>query len=270
MAHTGADLLLVGVTFLGLALLAAAYLAFQSWGFWALVPLFVVMCFVICTNYQCTAHNFVHNEFFAARWMNDAFSVLNTLALGFSQTIFREHHLNHHKHNNAPLARDGSAGDLSSLRRYSGDEEEDEPFLKYILLSPLRADILSYARAAIRRKYKARLVAEAAALVLFWLFLLAVDWRFALMFYLPLVYLGHVMTYAEGYFEHHKTTPGDRMRNAVSCYGALYNWFWFNNGYHQEHHCYPAVHWTEIPEYREKMLSEDERRVVSYAHWVNF
>jgi fatty acid desaturase len=269
-AHSAQDIWLVGVSAIGVVLLALAYAITPHWPWTATLPLFVAMSFLICTNYQCVAHNFVHNEFFRAEWLNTAFSVFNTLALGFSETVFREHHINHHRFNNAPFARDGSLGDLSSLQRYSPKPGEDEPFLRYILLSPLRADVPAYIRSGVRRGFGGRIALEFAALGLLWAFFLATDWRFALGFYLPLAYFGHVLTYAEGYFEHHGTAPGDKMRNSVSSYGEFYNWIWFNNGYHQEHHCYPTAHWTKIPAYRDRMLPESERRVVPFAHWVNF
>jgi fatty acid desaturase len=269
-AHSRSDVWLVAVSALGLALLAFAYVVVPSWPWPATLALLIAMSFLVCTNYQCVAHNFVHNEFFSSRWLNVAFSVVNSLALGFSETVFREHHINHHRFNNAPFARDGSLGDLSSLQRYSPEPGKDEPFLRYILLSPLRADIPAYVRSGVRRGFGARLALEFAALALLWAFFLVTDWRFALGFYLPLAYVGHVLTYAEGYFEHHKTVLGDKMRNSVSSYGRFYNWLWFNNGYHQEHHCYPTAHWTEIPAYRDRMLPESERRVVPFAHWVNF
>lgn len=267
---SAADAWLVAVTAFGIALHVLALDVVPVWPVWADVLLFLFMCFVICTNYQCVAHNFVHNEFFAAPAANTAFSVTNTLALGFPQTIFHQHHLNHHRFNNAPFAKDGSLGDLSSLQRYSAEPGQDEPFLRYCLLSPLRADILTYARAGVRRRMGPRLALEIAALAALWIVLALHSWTYLLFFYVPLVYVGHVMTYAEGYFEHHKTMPGDKMRNAVSSYGRFYNVIWFNNGFHQEHHCYPQVHWTRIPDYRDRMLPDDDRRVVPFAHWTNF
>ena len=269
--HSPRDGLLVLLTCFGLALLALAYIVRDVAGWPGMMALASVMAFVICTNYQCVAHNFVHHEFFVSRTANTAFSILNTLALGFSQTVFREHHRNHHRYNNSPVARDGvSPGDLSSLSRFSDEAGRDESLVRYALLSPLRADIGHYAREAVRRGKGRRLAFEAGALTVLWLCMAFADWRSFVLFYVPMVYFGHVLTYAEGYFEHHRAVPGDRHRNAVSCYSRLYNIVWFNNGYHQEHHSYPAVHWTRIPAFRDRMLAEDERRVVPYAHWVNF
>ena len=75
-----------------------------------------------------------------------------------------------------------------------------------------------------------------------------------LMFLLPVWFLGQAAALAENYLEHHKAAPGDARTNSVSCYNPLYNFFWFNNGYHQEHHCKPAVHWTKVKDVRGEML----------------
>jgi hypothetical protein len=36
-------------------------------------------------------------------------------------------------------------------------------------------------------------------------------------------------------------------RHGVSHYGAVYNWLWFNDGYHAEHHRAMSTHWTALP-----------------------
>jgi fatty acid desaturase len=269
-AHSVRDLWLVMVSVLGTAALLVSGIGYPSIGPAGLILLFVAQAFLICTNYQCVAHNFTHNELFVSSTLNFLFSMQNSLALGFPQSIFKQHHLNHHRFNNRAFADDGvTVADMSSLYRYATDPADPEGFLRYSLLSPLRADILVYAGHAIRRGLLARLIAESALIILTMIAMLATDWRYLVFYYVPLIYVGHVLTYAEGYFEHNKAVPGDKMRNAASCYGRSYNMLWFNNGYHQEHHCYPQVHWTEIPAMREKMLPETERRVVKWMHGVN-
>jgi fatty acid desaturase len=268
-AHSPRDGNLVAVALAGVALLALSVLWWPTARPAALAVLWLAQVLLLCTNYQCVAHNFVHNEFFRAGGLNTAMSMLNSVALGFPQTVFREHHFNHHRFNNsAPTA--GVEGDLSSLYRYSSVAGQPEPFLRYVLLSPLRADVLRYARAAIANGRGRRLAADTAAVLAT---MATITWlapAYFVAYYVPLVYFGHVVTYAEGYFEHHRAVPGDRLRNAVSCYSGWYNFIWFNNGFHQEHHCFPGVHWTEIARLRDRMLPESERRVVPHTHWVNF
>src|SRR5262249_55001021 len=60
----------------------------------------LVAVFLMCTNFECIAHSFIHNPFFRSRKLNRAFSVFNSLPLGGPQTLYRLHHLHHHKYNN--------------------------------------------------------------------------------------------------------------------------------------------------------------------------
>ena len=94
--------------------------------------------------------------------------------------------------------------------------------------------------------------------------------RGLLLFYLPVWYFGNAAAQAENYLEHYGAIPGNRKTDSVSSYGRLYNLIWFNNGYHQEHHYRPQTHWTRVPEVRELLPPESERRVVRGAHWFNF
>lgn len=63
--------------------------------------------------------------------------------------------------------------------------------------------------------------------------------------YLPGFGLGMLLCQLQGYFEHNGQPvviePG------VSYYGAVYNFFWFNDGYHAEHHRHPGTHWSSLP-----------------------
>ena len=60
---------------------------------------------------------------------------------------------------------------------------------------------------------------------------------------------------------------------ASSTYGRLYNWLWFNNGYHAEHHFRPKIHWTKM-----KLLHAQVRdaqhaagvRVIKPPHTLGF
>jgi hypothetical protein len=64
--------------------------------------------------------------------------------------------------------------------------------------------------------------------------------RFALTAVGPGVAVGLLLCQLQGAMEH--TRDG----GAVSHYGALYNFFWFNDGHHVEHHRRPTEHWTRL------------------------
>jgi hypothetical protein len=98
------------------------------------------------------------------------------------------------------------------------------------------------------------LLAESLVLGAFWLTLAVLDWRYFLYFYLPSYYLGWVLVYAHTYCLHYGALPGNYYANAVSSYHRLYNWWFFNNGYHQEHHWDPKAHWTRMKKVRQSIL----------------
>jgi fatty acid desaturase len=84
--------------------------------------------------------------------------------------------------------------------------------------------------------------------------MLILDWRYLVCFYLPSYYLGWVLTYAHTYALHYGAQPGNYYANSVSSYHRLYNWIFFNNGYHQEHHWDPKAHWTAMSRVRQEIL----------------
>ena len=52
----------------------------------------------------------------------------------------------------------------------------------------------------------------------------------------------------------------------VSSYNRLYNWLWFGNGYHAEHHYRPRTHWTKMRQFHEQIKEE---QVKAGVHTIN-
>jgi hypothetical protein len=67
--------------------------------------------------------------------------------------------------------------------------------------------------------------------------------RFLLLVYLPGWLIGLGLCQLHGRLEH--------ARGTVSHYGRFYNWLFFNDGYHVEHHARPGRHWTTLADRRE-------------------
>lgn len=268
--HSGMDAVLVAVALLQLGLTAFVVAEFPALGATTLVGLGAALVFLTCTNYQCIAHNHIHNPFFRSARLNALFSALNSLGLGMPATIYRFHHLNHHRFNNdLPDAATGDTRDRSSTYRYAGRGGAAEGLLAYSVLGVFRTD-LGVLHADAKKKGLARHVwLETALVVLAAAAVLAARPSCFFAFYLPVWFLGQVAAFAENYLEHAHATPGNRLTDSVSSYSALYNLVWFNNGYHQEHHFRPQLHWTQIRAVRAEMLPESERRVVRGAHWFN-
>jgi fatty acid desaturase len=59
----------------------------------------------------------------------------------------------------------------------------------------------------------------------------------------------------------------------VSSYDKLYNWIWFFNGYHAEHHFRPKVHWTRMQALRDQIVEQQRAagvRVIKPPHALGF
>jgi len=81
-------------------------------------------------------------------------------------------------------------------------------------------------------------IVESIFVVGLWLTLAVRAPAFFATVYLP-GYLGGLgLCFLQGHFEHAGGT--------TSHYGRLYNWLFFNDGYHVEHHRRPGVHWTRL------------------------
>jgi fatty acid desaturase len=94
-----------------------------------------------------------------------------------------------------------------------------------------------------------------------------------MLFFLPFFYLGHCFSYLNGYFRHYGANPDKPIAWGVSSYGKLYNWIFFYNGYHAEHHFRPKVHWTKMEKFQRQIAELQKRegvRVINHAHMLGF
>jgi fatty acid desaturase len=259
---------------LNVAFLLGTFLAFPSLPWWAVGLSFVVLTWAYCWNLQCISHNFIHNPFFTNVWINRLFGVLETLCIGMPHQLYHHYHLNHHAGDNDAKGPDGATRDWSSIYRY-GKGNAPEAFWKYCLLSFFRVEVTPVLRVCIRhgRTHVLQTIAETVVLAAFWLTILAVNWRYFSFFYLPSFFFGWVLSYAEGYLEHYGCQPGNSFANSVSSHNRLYNFLWFNNGYHQEHHWDPKMHWTRMKELSARMrpwMEANRTRILRGPHLTGF
>lgn len=239
----------------GVAIVAVMFwtlLDFANLSWWVLGPAWVFLAWSYCWNLQCISHNFIHNPFFTNAWLNRAFSVLESLAIGVPHLVYHHYHMNHHWGDSDAKGPDGTTRDWSSIYRHSKDERP-EPFWRYVLLSFWRVEMTSVLQVVFKHgsRQVIQLVVETLALGAFWGLMFWLDWRYFVFYYLTSYYVGWMLSYAEGYFKHYDTKPGNPYANSVSSYHWFYNLVWFNNGFHQEHHWDPKVHWTRMQELHE-------------------
>lgn len=256
MKHSKADLILVLLLIMQISFLVLPL--FISFSHFELFLLIIANVFLMGTNYQCIAHNFIHIPFFRSSAINNVFSILNSIGIGLPQSMYRIHHLNHHRFNNHPDT------DESSTYRF-GKNGKEENIFKYSLLGVVRTDLAGLYKIA--GKQSILPTVEIAVLLIFFGLYFYQDSYLALTYLAPSVIFGQIFAVWENYCEHHRAPLNDRKRDSVSCYNPFYNLLWFNNGYHQEHHYSPQVHWTEVPKIRSQL--PEDRIIVTGCHLSN-
>jgi fatty acid desaturase len=267
-AHSNWDALLVLITFVQLSLIVWGAINFDHLSIAATAAFALAQVILAATQYDVVMHNFIHTRFFHSRMLNSAFAILCSLPVMSSFTETAMQHLVHHKHVNDPIdPATGTTRDPTSTYRF-GTAGRHEPIWRYAFLAPLR-DLVEAPDYRGRPAMRRRAFIERSVLVIFWTAIFVYNWHF-LIFYLLIVYTAQVINCAQNYFEHYGAVPGNSMTDSVSCYGRLYNLVWFNNGYHQEHHYRPGIHWSRVRKLRREMLPDDRRRVVRWAHCTNF
>ena len=85
-----------------------------------------------------------------------------------------------------------------------------------------------------------QLIVEFGLLATIWSMLALYAPGFLVAVYLPGWLCGLALCAVQGRYEH--------LHGATSHYGRIYNILCFNDGYHAEHHAFPGVHWTQLPE----------------------
>jgi Fatty acid desaturase len=83
--------------------------------------------------------------------------------------------------------------------------------------------------------------------------------HFTLTVYLPGYLCGLGLCYLQGHYEH--------SRGTVSHYGRLYNFLFFNDGYHIEHHAHPGMNWRELR--REREVKANSSRYPAVIRWLD-
>lgn len=256
LKHHKLDSILVLIALLQISLLVVPF--FLSLSDTQLFILVLINAFLVGTNYQCVAHNFIHNPFFKSASLNKLFSVLNSFGIGMPSSAYRIHHLEHHRHNNRP-----DKDDTSTLKY--GKNGKEENIILYSSLGILRTDIPGLCKIA--SKQSSLVVVETIVMVIVVIGLLLLNWKLFLGYVLTSYLIGQFFALWENYCEHHHADFNDRKRDSVSCYNSIYNLLWFNNGYHQEHHYSPTLHWSQISTVKNKL--PENRIIVDGCHLSN-
>src|SRR5688572_24189938 len=108
-----------------------------------------------------------------------------------------------------------------------------------------------------RMRWSAQMAIELGFVALLWLGAAALGPHFFLTVWLPGWLGGLMLCTLQGHFEH--------VRGTVSHYGSFYNFAFFNDGYHVEHHARPGLHWSQLPHAR---ANAEKSRWPAVLRWV--
>ena len=233
----------------------------------------IIYSFSISWNINGISHNFIHNRYFNSGVLNRLMSILISVDCCFSQVIYDYIHRRHHIGNADKPGESGQTIDWISIYRH-GHEGHAENVWKYAFGSFFREEPMkAYREIKKSNPTEARwglFEMGLTGVMLVGGFLL--NWKFTL-FFLPCWYLGNSLSYLNGYFEHFGGNPDVPIAWGVSSYHRLYNWVWFNNGYHAEHHYRPRAHWTRMKELHQQIEQEQQQagvRVIKPPHAFGF
>jgi len=273
-AHTRWDAIPALAGLFHLAYFLALFFLYPRAPLWVMLILGFIYSLMVNANINGIGHNFIHNPFFRSTLLNRLFGVTQSIACCFSQTFYDAVHMQHHKGNADRPDEKGETIDWISIYKHGRDGEPESPW-SYVLLSFFRDDIGAIRR-ELRKRGKKELIwgnieLAAFATTLFVMFLF--NWRYVIFYFLPFFYLGHCFSYLNGYYRHYGANPDKPIAWGVSSYGKIYNWLFFYNGYHAEHHFRPKVHWTKMEAFRHQITDLQKRegvRTIKRAHMLGF
>jgi fatty acid desaturase len=273
-AHSRWDAIPALAGVLHLVYFFALFYLFPRVPLWVSIPLGLIYSMSINWNINGVSHNFIHNPYFRSPLLNRLFAVIESISCCFSQTYYDVVHIQHHKGNSDRQDEKGETVDWISIYRHGHDGHAENPWA-YTFLSFFRDTPVSVSK-ELRKRGDADLrwgKIEYAMVVIVMTTEFLFNWRFMIFYLLPFMYFGHCLSYLNGFYRHFGGNPDKPIAWGVSTYGKLYNWLFFYNGYHAEHHFRPKCHWTKMTALQQqiaRLQKQEGVRVIKPPHFLGF
>lgn len=206
---------------------------------WALVLWFAAALFMNF-SLHIVVHHYVHFRF-KLKWLDRLFELFYTLIIAMPFNFYRMQHFNHHRYNNL-------IGDFTSTWEQEKEGVVASKYFNYSFLWFINGTIKQNIHQAksegdLPRERQSRMKMELVFLAIFYGMLFYLNPIFALA-YIGLFYLGWCFIASTNFGQHLPLVYSQTVGH--SFYNKFYNWLFFNNGLHYEHHAHPSLDYPDL------------------------
>lgn len=212
-------------------------------------------------------HNHTHRRIFRIEWLNTWFARFWTFSAGWPSFYWWHAHVVVH-HSNLLGPTDWT------LAKRKPDGSSENMFWYCFWHWPWRYSVELWRDFTSGRGHRGvgrKAIVELIIFAALWSIPFWIDWRMALGLWVLPQWFANCWTVGPGMFVQHvscvqKSTmfPVNHSNTFLS---RFFNLTTFNIGYHLEHHDYPAVHWSDLPAFHQKMIDEFKKQ---HAHILPF
>lgn len=272
LRHTFADSILVGIFALEVLLKFGAAIGVIRLSLFFSLLLIVFLIWLYYFNQIVTSHEFIHTPFFEHDWINTGLQVVISVSLIFPLSVLKHEHTLHHRFNNDRKDDRGRTNDPTSTY-LNGENGYQELMFRYCFLSYFRmfsrSALADVHHGVVTGRYGRLVRYELAAIFVAVVGIIALGGVSGFVAYwLVPMWLGWFLTDMQNFYEHNRATDlNNWYANSTSYYGKIYNWYMFNQGYHQEHHVKPGVHWSKRPALREEIQDQLDEADAYVSNW---
>lgn len=207
-------------------------------------------------------HNHVHLSVFRSNTANRMFThLLNVLSGSTAASMKIIHIVNHHKENNQET-------DWACTKNYEGKK----PFFSFIqylgdsistFTKEKKIWVEEHENSTLSRDVKK----ENYLLLGIYAILLFIDWKATLIVFIVPTIFSQFLLISTNFFQHAYCDPTSEMNSSRNFTGDIFNWFFFNVGYHTAHHQYPERHWSELPTLHREFQDQLQPRLQMNNVW---